>query len=102
MGKMYAGKVPTPNEDWRLLKTVPNPSDKTSWMVFCKPQEHTQDWVTYKIVANGRAQHKANYWFVRNSSTGQIGFAKDFAIMRETRPDLHAQVESLLKQVGGH
>lgn len=102
MGKMYAGKVPSSDEAWKHIQTVLDPSDQTNWMVFSKAQEHTADWITYKIVAKGRAQNKANYWLVRNSTTGQIGFARDFAIMRETRPSLHAQVESILKQVGGH
>ena len=102
MGKMYAGKVPSTEENWSHIETVVDPSDKTKWMVFSKAQEHTPDWVTYKIVANGRAENKANYWLVRNLTTGQLGFARDFAIMREKRPALHAQVESILKQVGGY
>ena len=67
------------------------------WLVFSKSQEHTPDWRTYKIVANGRAANKANYWTARNKMTGQIGFARDYIRMRETRPQLHAQVEAIIK-----
>jgi len=102
MAKMYAGKVPSTEEAWSRIKTVVDPSDKSKWMVFSKSQAHTPDWMTYKVVADGRAEGKANYWFVRNSTTGQLGFAKDFAIMREKRPSLHSQIESVLKQVKEH
>ena len=101
MAKMYAGKVPSEGEAWSRVKTVVDPSDESKWMVFSRAQPHTPDWVTYKIVADGRAQGKANYWLVRNISTGQLGFVRDFAIMRETRPALHAQVESVFRSVGG-
>jgi len=47
-------------------------------------------------VANGRARGKANYWLVRNSQDGKIGFARDFALLRENRPDIHTQVEAIL------
>lgn len=99
MAKMYAGKVPNTEEAWSRIKTVVDPSDKSKWMVFSKSQAHTPDWMTYKVVADGRAEGKANYWFVRNSATGQLGFAKDLAIMRETRPALHSQIESFFKSV---
>jgi hypothetical protein len=51
-------------------------------------------------VANGRAANKANYWLARNKLTGQIGFARDFIRMRETRPELYEQVEAIIKQGG--
>ena len=74
-------------------------SDEVEWLVFSKAQEHTPDWLTYKIVANGRARNKANYWLVRNASTGQIGFSRDYVYMRDNRPELHAQVDAIFKKV---
>jgi hypothetical protein len=66
--------------------------------VFGKPQKHTPDWLTYKIVANGRAANKANYWLVRNASTGRIGFSRDYIYMRCSRPELYEQVDAILKK----
>ena len=99
MGRMYAGKMPDADAGWEHVGTCRG-ADGMEWLVFSKSQEHAPDWLTYKIVANGRAANKANYWLVRNASTGQIGFARDFAVMRDTRPELHEQVESIIKQGG--
>lgn len=102
MEKSYLGKLPSPHEPWQQIAKITDPTDKTQWLMFRKPQAHTPDWATYKLVANGRAKHKANYWLVRNSKTGQIGFAKDMAIMQKNRPHLHSQVEEILEQVSEH
>lgn len=98
MGKMYAGKMPDTDEGWNHIGTCRD-SDSVEWFVFSKSQDHTPDWCTHKIVANGRAANKANYWMVRNKETGQIGFARDYVYMRENRPELHAQVEAIFKKV---
>jgi hypothetical protein len=97
MGKMYVGNPPSEEDGWDRVGMCKD--DNVEWLVFNRSQEHSIDWSTYKIVANGRAQNKANYWLVRNNKTGQIGFARDYVYMRENRPELHAQVESILKKV---
>jgi hypothetical protein len=48
-------------------------------------------------VANGRASSKANYWLAINIKTGQLGFSRDYVCMRENRPELHAQIETIFK-----
>jgi hypothetical protein len=65
------------------------------WLVFKKDQDHSDEWATYKICANGKAKGKGNYWAVRKN-TGQIGYARDMAQMREYRPKLHAFVEKIM------
>ena len=95
---MYAGNPPKDGEGWeQIWKCID--SDDVEWLVFSKPQDHTPDWMTFKIVANGRARHKANYWLVKNIETGQIGFARDYVHMRDSRPELHAQIEAIFKKV---
>jgi len=96
MGKMYAGKIPNQLDGWVQIGTCKEQDGGVEWLVFKKPQAHTPDWFTYKIVANGRARGKANYWLVRNSQDGKIGFARDYVLLRENRPDIHAQVEAIL------
>ena len=98
MGKMYAGNPPADGEGWNQVGKCMD-SDDVEWLVFSKPQDHTPNWMTFKIVANGRAQNKANYWLVKNAVTGQIGFARDYVHMRDSRPELHAQVEAIFKKV---
>lgn len=95
MQKLYAGKEPE-GEGWKLVSVCK--SEGVDWNVYRKGQDHDPKWGTYKVCAIGKAARKANYWFVRNDATGQIGFAKDYAIMRDTRPQLHEQIEELLKQ----
>lgn len=98
MAKMYAGKIPDQDQGWQQVGVCKD-SDEVEWLVFRKGQDHTPDWSTYKVVANGRALAKANYWLVRNDTTGQIGFARDYVFMRDNRPELHAQIEAIFKKV---
>ena len=91
MGRKYAGNVPSPNEGWEHVGTCLD-ADGIEWLVFSKSQKHTPEWLTYKIVANGRAANKANYWLTWNKLTGRIGFSRDYLCMRETRPELYEQV----------
>ena len=98
MTKTYRGNLPQDGEGWSRVGQWSDPDD-VEWIVFSKPQEHSEDWMTFKIVANGRAKNKANYWLVKNISTGQLGFARDYVHMRENRADLHAKVESIIKKV---
>jgi hypothetical protein len=97
MGKMYRGNVPKEEDGWVNVGTCYDIDNSIEWFVFSQAQKHSEDWQTYKIVVNGRAMNKANYWMVRNNNTGQIGFASDYAKMRSDRPHLHAKVESLLR-----
>lgn len=90
--KMYAGRIP--DEQWSQVGQCSD--DGVEWRVFSKPQDHSDEWLTYKIVANGRASGKANYWLARNNRTGQIGFARDYAIMQMNRPNLFRQVEGMI------
>jgi len=95
MMRTYLGQVPKMADGWELLEKYTD-DDQVAWLVFRRGQEHTPDWSTYKVVADGRAANKANYWLVRNDRTGQIGFARDYASMRENRPKLHSKIERIL------
>ena len=94
----FDGRIPDVNNGWHQIGECVD-GDQVQWIVFERKQDHTDDWMTYKIVANGRARHKANYWLAKNIKTGQIGFARDYVYMRENRPELHAQVEAIFKKV---
>ena len=87
MGKMYQGKKPNQSEGWNQIGRFIDLSD-IEWFVYEKNQKHSEEWFTYKIVANGKAISKANYWVARNAKTKQLGFARDVATMKEHRPEL--------------
>ena len=97
MEKFYKGKIPSQDDGWELVKKIID--DDIEWMVFRKDQPHTADWKTYKIVANGKALSKANYWMASNAAIGKVGFSRDLVIMRENRPALHARVEKIIMGV---
>lgn len=92
--RIYKGQIPDQSEGWQFLSATK--CDGITWEVYEKSQAHSDHWKTYKVIAPDGAPHKAAYWVARNSSTGQIGFARDIAIMRDKRPDLHAKVEAIL------
>ena len=92
--KKYAGNPPGVDEGWSQVGQCA--ADGVEWCVYAKPQDHSDEWITYKIVANGRAVTKANYWMAKNSKTGQIGFARDYYLLRTNRPKLFEQVDGMI------
>lgn len=94
MARTYAGNPPDESAGWEMIGECD--ADGISWIIFSKAQNHSTEWRTYKVVAKHRAPIKANYWVVKNSETGQIGFARDYACMRSTRKELHAKVELIV------
>ena len=96
--KLYLGNAPSADEGWDRIGSYLD-DDGIEWLAFVKAQDHSPDWRTVKIVANGRAELKANYWLAKNISTGQIGYARDYVLMRDNRPQLHARIESMLDEL---
>lgn len=98
MPRMYPGRKPAENDGWEMLCSTKCKLG-IIWLVYAKPQEHDDEWRTYKIVANGKAPDKANYWLARRDTTGQLGFPRDYAMLRATRPEVHDFVERLFQRV---
>jgi hypothetical protein len=99
--KTYAGKPDLlfESDEWKNCGCwVDRENSNVEWFVFFKYQEHNNDWITYKVVANGRVPRKANYWFAKNKKTGQIGFAKDLASMSEHRPNLYSNIMKIISE----
>jgi hypothetical protein len=89
--RIYKGSIPDKKDGWERVAACSD-RDGTEWVLCRKEQSHDSTWATYKLCVNGQAPRKANYWFARNEETGQIGFSRDLAILREYRPYLHAMV----------
>ncbi len=98
MAKMYMGNIPEVSEGWDEINRCMD-KDSVEWLIFSKEQDHDKNWWTIKIVAKGRASSKANYWLAINIKTGQLGFSRDYVFMRENRPELHAQIETIFKNL---
>ena len=96
MGKFYQGKKPDESKCWELINSFID-SFNIEWLIYEQKQKHSDEWLTYKVVANGKAINKANYWFARNIKTKQIGFARDMATMKEYKPDLFIYVNDLME-----
>ena len=79
-----------------LLNQKTDDDEKIQWFFFCRYQEHSTEWKTYKIVANGRVYKKANYWFAVNVITGQLAFSKDLEAMKTHRSRLYAKTMQIV------
>jgi hypothetical protein len=101
MLKGYLGNVPSEADGWQQIGSCQD-GDGADWLVFAKSQGHDPEWQTLKIVANGRAQGKANYWFGLHAKTGRVAFSRDAALLAAHRPKLHAAVTALLEGQHGH
>lgn len=92
--RTYAGRIPCEDDGWRIKAEIMDGNQK--WFLFERAQTHTEDWVTYKVVADGRVEKKANYWCVRNIVTGQNAYPTDMELMRQNRPNLFKLVGAFL------
>lgn len=89
--RSYQGHPPNPAEGWDKVGEFQDEGEG-SWAVYRQQQGHSPDWGTYKVVAAQRATGRANYWFTRNDSTGQLGFGRDLHQIRASRPKLYEAV----------
>ena len=87
--RMYRGKKPR-TEGWEQIAVL---EDDARWFVFVKDSPDSE-WITVKVVADGRVPFKANYWFGWNGK--RFAQVQDtFAIMQR-RPELLKVVQRLL------
>ncbi len=56
MVRTYSGRIPPAEDGWQLIESVKDNGQE--WMVFQKPQTHSQEWKNYKVVVKGRAKKK--------------------------------------------
>ena len=97
MSRTSMGHSPDPEAGWEKLSAV-TVLDGGDWEIHRQQQPHSADWGTYKVFASQRVAGKANYWFTRNDSTGQVGFGRDLALMRTRRPNLY---DATIAAIGG-
>lgn len=90
MVKMVKGNHPKEHEGYELV------TDLGEWSLYRRDQGKGNGWATYRVVANGRAERKGNYWMAINEQTGQMGFARDAQIMMEKRRALYELVMTVI------
>lgn len=96
---MTRGSAPRAADGW-TEDAVLIEGDGTEWRLFgCLNPADTR-WRNYKLVAAGRAKHKANYWFGMHAVSGRVAVKRDLVTLREHRPQLYdAVLQFLAKQV---
>lgn len=86
--KRYLGHKPT--GDWSLLGSV---EDEGDWFVYIRP-DPSSEWSSVKVVADGRALGKANYWLGWNGQ--RFSRHSDLPLLLN-RSALARGVEAMLK-----
>jgi hypothetical protein len=67
------------------------------WVVWFHVLAMDRGYVNFKVVANGEAKRKANYWIARNKAGGSL--SRDLTIMKENNPDLFQDVAACMDRV---
>tara|TARA_R110000868_G_scaffold274808_3_gene534472 strand:+ start:522 stop:803 length:282 start_codon:yes stop_codon:yes gene_type:complete len=88
--KMYGGRIPDEADGWKLKAEIRDEDQK--WFLFEKLQTHSDEWITYKVVADGKVEKKANYWVVKNIKTGRQAYPADMELMKQHRLNLFKQI----------
>lgn len=87
--RKYKGKKPR-TEGWEQIAAI---EDEVRWLVFVKDNPDSE-WMTVKVVADGRAQGKANYWLGWNGK--HFANFKDMLALVQHRPELLREVGRLI------
>ena len=94
MKKVYAGQNPR-DGDWKMLDQFD--ADGVSWLMWEKNETSADDLRQWKIVAQGLAPKKANYWLLANSLGGVEKRGRCYFAMAQHRPELMAQIEKVAR-----
>lgn len=93
MEKTFSGNHESEETGWAKLGETEK-CDGVEWSLYRKEQPSGGDWVYIKVVANGRAVRKANYWLSWNGS--RFGTGGDFLKMAQHRKELLGMVLSFM------
>lgn len=91
--RKYKGNAPS-GDEWQLVGEAY--ADNVVWLIYEKAQDKSDEWFAVKVIADGFAFNKANYWTAVNKQTGQITMTRDMRIMEANRPELLTEVMAVL------
>ena len=95
--RMYEGNLPDEKDGWWMFDFMGD-ENGAGWEIFARKQDHSDEWVTFKVCAIEKVARKANYWLARNIETGQIGYSRDLGHMKQHRPVLYRRVMESLER----
>jgi len=88
--KMQKGRIPSKDDGWQFDCELDDGQMK--WSLYLKPQDSSSVWITLKLVANGKAERKANYWPCYNIQENRFGFGRDILALAQHRPILYQEL----------
>jgi hypothetical protein len=90
-GRMYQGN--DPGLDWECMEILEEGG--TEWYLY-RREGASDDWQSMKLVAQGKALRKANYWFGWNGK--RTNNSRDWMTLGGHRAELQQAVLGYLKQ----
>lgn len=93
MKRSIRGNIPPEKDGWVEVGKLPGGKIKgTRWRVFFRGQNKSKEWILIKVVADGRAEGKANYWLSWNGE--RFAFLQDYKKMGIECPILMKEVKT--------
>jgi hypothetical protein len=86
--KSYQGNEP--DESWEEIVELRECYGST-WKVFVRHTDTTGRYVSVKLCATGRVEHKANYWLAWDTEKKKMSsrFMVDANLLKTNRPELY-------------
>ena len=95
MARKFEGNPVYAEEGWKRIGAL-GECDGVDWLVFLRSASEGNRWSQVKVVADGMAANKANYWLGWDGS--RIAKGKDFILLNSNRSELAKALRKLLKE----
>jgi hypothetical protein len=95
MTQKFRGNAPVTDE-WMHLHSFHH--EDLDWRLFFRVKDQSGGWISGKLVVDGRAPRKANYWL--GWRDGRFARTRDAGTLYTGRQELYEQVENFINQ--GH
>ena len=95
MTQKFKGNAPVTDE-WMHLHSFHH--EDLDWRLFFRVRDQS-GWISGKLVVNGKAPRKANYWI--GWRDGRLARTRDAGTLYAGRQELYEQVENFINQ-GAH
>jgi hypothetical protein len=95
MTQKFKGNAPVTDE-WMHLHSFQH--EDLDWHLFFRVRDQS-GWISGKLVVNGKAPRKANYWI--GWRDGRLARTRDAGTLYTGRQELYEQVENFINQ-GAH
>lgn len=93
MTQKFRGNAPATDE-WMHLHSFHH--EDLDWFLFFRVKENSAGWISGKLVVDGKAPRKANYWL--GWRDGRFARTRDAGSLYIGRPELYEQVENFINQ----